>query len=108
MADSKAPGYRRFFANVFTIIAGDNDISIAFAYGGEGHPEGTVDEAAVIMTPRSLKVLATILDSAVKSYEQEFGEIHIPEEKLQQMRQGEIIAPPAANTQPTPDSPASP
>jgi hypothetical protein len=47
-----------------------------------GDPENMMEEVAVVMTPRMLKIMLNNLGNALKSMEAHFGEVPVPLGKL--------------------------
>jgi hypothetical protein len=76
--------FRRVFANAFVIGFGDNDTGITFGFHQPPEPAATMqEEVMVVMTPRTMKLLAANLGAMIKQWENIFGEIPVPTEKLQ-------------------------
>ena len=49
------------------------------------NPDGTaVNETVVVMSPQHLKSMSFVLNKAVKAYEQNFGEICLPEDLIKE------------------------
>jgi hypothetical protein len=84
--------HRFIYTNAFRIKISDNDIAITVsnqhAFGDEDIGQLTYsDEATLMMTPRSLKVLSIVLQNTIADFEKNFGEIKLPEGKEEQLTQ---------------------
>jgi hypothetical protein len=84
-----SPQYRIIFANSFELVITDNEFSLGLCVGGEtlGQPGSRYREATVMLTPRSAKVLATLLQGSIERFEQESGPIMLAEGKLENIQQ---------------------
>lgn len=79
--------FRLIFANAFRLRVGNNDVGITLAVETDG-PDGEayfVDEAQVLMTPASAKLLAHMLQNAIKVFERENGPILLAPGKLDEL-----------------------
>lgn len=80
--------HRFLYGNAFRLKVSDNDIAVTISnQHAFGDDDGItyVDEATIMMTPRSLKVLSIVLTNAIEDYEKQFGAVSLPagfEEKL--------------------------
>ncbi len=70
------------FANAFGMRLGDNDVTLTFGLNEGSDPKDMLEEVAVVMTPRTLKVMLNNLNNALKAFESQFGEIPVPPGKL--------------------------
>ena len=70
----KAPHFETFFANAFSLRLGDNDCTLRFLIAEDpANFDAAELQSAVFMTPRSMKVLASILLDAVLEFEHATG-----------------------------------
>jgi hypothetical protein len=86
--EAKAPieskRFRIVFTNSFALRFNDNDVLIRFSIDPDpANPAApTVEEVGVVMTPRSVKLLAHALTEAIGAFEAAVGPISVPQEKL--------------------------
>ena len=78
MGKNRSKDFRYVFANAFALRLGDNDVTLTLGMHEGGDPEDMLEEVAVVMTPRTLKVILNNLDNALKALESEIGEISVP------------------------------
>lgn len=83
----KSPNYETYFANAFTLRISDNDCSLRFMISEDPNRIEIAEwQSAVMMTPRSLKVLAGILLDAILELEHVTGiEFPTREERYRKM-----------------------
>ena len=96
--------YRLVFSNIFTLKISDNELMLSFG-ATMGGPDGNpylMQEVTVAMTARSTKILSILLGGAIEKFEQQFGEISIPEEKLKALYESIEHTKPLS-TAPTPE-----
>jgi len=83
MSIERSHDFRFIYANGFGLKLSDNDIGLLLTNEQFVGTESIISyEGYVIMTPRALKILATILGDAVINLENKIGEITIPPETL--------------------------
>ena len=70
------------FANSFGVRLGDNDLTLTLGMTEGGNPEDMLEEVAIVMTPKTLKIMLNNLDNALKALESQTGEILVAPEKL--------------------------
>ena len=83
MGKNQSKDFRYVYANAFSVRLGDNDVTLMFGM----HESGTdlqdmLEEVAIVMTPRTLKIILNNLGHALEAFESKLGEIPIPAEKL--------------------------
>jgi hypothetical protein len=79
-----SPQHRIIFTNQFEMKFGDNDVAIGFCVDvGRDGLNGSTREVTVLMTPRSAKMLAHALNTAIRALEAAQGPIVMPEGKLE-------------------------
>jgi len=62
---------------------GDNDVTLSFGFVEDpANPESLEEEVGVVMTPRTLKILAHNLKIVLDLVERQSGEISVPKEKM--------------------------
>ncbi len=82
MGKNRSKDFRYVFINAFGVRVGDNDVTLTLGMHEGGDPQDMLEEVAVVMTPRTLKIILNNLDNALKALESEIGEIPVPREKL--------------------------
>ena len=82
MGKNRSKDFRYVFVNGFSVRVGDNDITLTLGFHEGGDPEDMLEEVAVVMTPKTLKIILNNLDNALKALESRFGEIPVPPGKL--------------------------
>ncbi len=82
MGKNQSKDFRYVFVNAFAVRLGDNDVTLTLGMNESGPPEDMLEEVAVVMTPRTLKVMLNNLDNALKALESQIGEIPVPPGKL--------------------------
>ena len=70
------------FANAFGMRLGDNDVTLTFGLNEGSDPKDMLEEVAVVMTPRTLKIMLNHMGNALKALEAKVGEIPTPPGKL--------------------------
>jgi hypothetical protein len=91
MSDKKkiveSKDYRTFFVNSFGIRFSDNDVALLLSTDTSDSlgDEVLLNEARVIMTPRTAKLLTVLLTSAITQYEKAEGTIHLGKEKEEEI-----------------------
>ena len=80
----RSKDFRYVFANAFSVRLSDNEITIKFGMDEGGDPKNLdiLDEVAVVMTPKTLKIMLNNLGNALTAMEAQFGEVSVPPEKL--------------------------
>jgi hypothetical protein len=81
---TQAKDFRIVFANAFTVRFGDNDALLKFAmdFDSSDLDAPLVEEVGVVMTPRSVKLLAHALTESISAFEAALGPIQVPKSKL--------------------------
>ncbi len=82
MDKNRSKDFRRVYINAFGVRVGDNDVTLTLGMHEGGDPKDMLEEVAVVMTPRMLKIIVNNLDNALKVLESSFGEISVPSGKL--------------------------
>ena len=82
MGKNRSKDFRYVFANTFAVRLGDNDLTITFGMAEGKDPEDMLEEVAVVMTPRTLKIILNNLGNAFEAFESQIGEISVPPGKL--------------------------
>ncbi len=82
MPKNLSKDFRYVYTNAYGVRLSDNDVTIRFGIHDGGDPEDMLQEVAIIMTPRTLKIMLNGLNNALKGIEAELGEIPVPPEKL--------------------------
>ena len=82
MGKNRSKDFRYVFVNAFGVRLGDNDVTLTLGMHEGGDPQDMLEEVAVVMTPRTLKIILNNLDNALKALESQVGEIPVPPEKL--------------------------
>lgn len=82
MDKKRSKDFRYVFINAFGLRLGDNDVTLTLGMHEGGDPEDMLEEVAVVMTPRTLKIIVNNLDNALKAFESQLGEIQVPPGKL--------------------------
>ena len=83
MSTERSRDFRFIYANGFGLKVSDNDIGLLLTNEQFVGSEPIISyEGYVIMTPRALKILATILGDAVLNLEKQIGEIAVPPEAM--------------------------
>ena len=79
----RSKDFRFIFANAFNVKFSDNDVALTLAnqhvFGGEKDTT-YVDEAVLMMTPKTAKLLARILNNIVSELESQIGPIALAPE----------------------------
>ena len=82
MGKNRSKDFRYVFINAFGARVGDNDLTLTLGMHEGGDPKDMLEEVAVVMTPRTLKIMLNNLDNALKALESHIGEIPVPPGKL--------------------------
>lgn len=82
MGKNRSKDFRYVFINAFGVRIADNDLTLTLGMHEGGDPEDMLEEVAVVMTPRTLKIMLNNLDNALKALESHIGEIPVPPGKL--------------------------
>ncbi len=82
MGKNRSKDFRYVFINAFGVRLGDNDVTLTLGMYEGGDPQDMLEEVAVVMTPRTLKIILNNLGNALKAMESHLGEISVPPEKL--------------------------
>ncbi len=82
MGKNRSKDFRYVFVNAFGVRLGENDVTLTLGMHEGGDPQDMLEEVAVVMTPRTLKIILNNLDNALKALESEIGEIAVPPKKL--------------------------
>ena len=76
------------YANGFGFALGDNDFRLTFGVSDAGNPAHIVENVAVFMTHKSLKLLAHSLTAMITNYEQSTGtSMPIDSDKIRSLEQ---------------------
>jgi Protein of unknown function (DUF3467) len=86
----RTASFRTAYSNTFRIRLGTNDVGLTFGYQTEmpNNQAVVIDEAEIVFTPPLFKVLSHAIAEAVKGMESAFGEIELPEEMQQALKDG--------------------
>ena len=82
MDKNRSKDFRYVFINAFGVRLGDNDVTLTLGMHEGGDPQDMLEEVAVVMTPRTLKIILNNLGNVLKALESQVGEIPVPSEKL--------------------------
>ena len=82
MGKNRSKDFRYVYANSFGVRLGDNDLTLTFGMHEGGEPEDMMEEVALVMTPRTLKIMLNNLNNALQALESKIGEIPVPSGKL--------------------------
>ena len=82
MGKNRSKDFRYVFINAFGARVGDNDLTLTLGLHEGGDPKDMLEEVAIVMTPKTLKIILNNLGNALKGFESQFGEIPVPPEKL--------------------------
>ncbi len=82
MGKNRSKDFRYVFVNAFGVRLGDNDVTLTLGMHEGGDPQDMLEEVAVVMTPRTLKIILNNLNNALKAFESHIGEIPVPPGKL--------------------------
>jgi hypothetical protein len=74
---TRSSNWRIIYTNIFGIGFGDNDVRLMCGFDMDiGKPGAEVlEEATIVMTPRSAKMLSYTLDRILELHESTFGQI---------------------------------
>jgi hypothetical protein len=83
----KSPDWRLVYSNTFGIMFGDNDVRLTISVDQDLQKPGTevLEQLAVIMTPRTAKILAHTLSAVVANFEAVNGPISLPQDRLEKL-----------------------
>jgi hypothetical protein len=86
----KSNDWRVVYANTFGLVFGDNDVRITLALDQDPQKPGTelLEQVAVMMTPRTAKILAHTLSFVIANYEVAHGVISMPQEIIDKLNAG--------------------
>src|SRR5437868_3079939 len=81
---TRSPTWQVVYSNVTGLKFGDNDAQIIFGLDQDIAKPGTdvLEQVTVVMTPRSLKILAHLLSIVIENFESNVGPIPVSAEKL--------------------------
>ncbi len=79
---NRSKDFRYVFVNAFGVRLGENDLTLTLGMHEGGDPQDMLEEVAVVMTPRTLKVILNNLNNALEAMESQLGEVPVPREKL--------------------------
>jgi hypothetical protein len=81
----RSPLWRVIYGNSVNIQFGDNDVRIGIGLDQNPNMPGqsTLEEAAIILTPRTAKLLAHALGTIIANFEAANGPISIPQAKIE-------------------------
>lgn len=82
MGKNRSKDFRYVFVNAFGVRLGDNDITLTLGMHEGGDPEEMLEEVAVVMTPRTLKIILNSVGNALNALESQIGEISVPPGKF--------------------------
>ncbi len=82
MGKNRSKDFRYVFVNAFGVRLGENDVTLTLGMHEGGDPQDMLEEVALVMTPRTLKIILNNLNNALKEMESHLGEIPVPPEKL--------------------------
>lgn len=79
----KSSQFRRFFANAFSITMTDNEVTISLGFHQPPAPSDKMTpEADVVLTHRTLKLIAYNLSHLVEAWEKHNGPIPVDADKV--------------------------
>lgn len=82
MGKNRSNDFRYIFANAFGLRFSDNDVTLTFGIHEGGDPEDMLEEVAVVMTPRTMKIIVNNISNVIEKFEADVGEIQIPSSKM--------------------------
>ena len=82
MGKNRSKDFRYIFANAFALRFSDNDVTLTLGMHEGGDPEDMLEEVAVVMTPRTMKIIVNNISNVIEQFETDVGEILIPSAKL--------------------------
>ena len=82
MGKNRSKDFRYVFVNAFAVRLGDNDITLTLGMHEGGDPQDMMEEVAVVMTPKTLKIIVNNIGNVIEQFETDVGEIPIPPSKL--------------------------
>ena len=83
MRENQSKDFRYVYANAFSVRLGDNDITLTACMLEPGEPsQNILEEVAIVMTHKTLKIMVNNLGNALKEFESKVGEIPVPPAKL--------------------------
>ncbi len=81
--------HRVVFTNMFTLSAGDNEVSMTCSVENQGAAVGPeqahLDEVTIVMTPRTLKIMSISLSNAISYLESRKGPIPLEPSKIEEI-----------------------
>jgi hypothetical protein len=83
----KSPDWRLVYSNTFGLVFGDNDVRITIGVDQDPLKSGTdiLEQMAVVMTPRTAKLLVHTLSAVIANYEAVNGPIGLPQDRLEKV-----------------------
>ena len=83
MGKNRSKDFRYVFINAFGLRFSDNDVTLALGLHEGGDPKDMLEEVAVVMTPRTMKIIVNNLSNVIDQFEIDVGEIVTPPGKIQ-------------------------
>ena len=82
MGKNRSKDFRFVFINAFGARVGDNDLTLTLGMHEGGDPKDMLEEVAIVMTPKTLKIMLNDLGNVLNALESQIGEIPVPPAKL--------------------------
>jgi hypothetical protein len=82
MGKNRSKDFRYVFINAFALRFSDNDVTLTLGMHEGGDPKDMMEEVAVVMTPKTLKMIVNNVQNVIAQFESEVGEIPVAAGKL--------------------------
>ena len=82
MGKNRSKDFRYVFINAYGLRFSDNDVTLTLGMHEGGDPKDMMEEVAVVMTPRTLKIIMNNIQNVITRFESDVGEIPVPPGKL--------------------------
>ena len=87
MGKNQSKDFRYVFVNAFGMRISDNDVTLTLGMHEGGDPKDMLEEVAVVMTPKTLKIIINNVQNVITQFESDVGEILIPPGKVASMEE---------------------
>ena len=82
MGKNRSKDFRYVFINAYGLRFSDNDVTLTLGMLEGGDPKDMMEEVAVVMTPRTLKIIMNNIQNVIAQFESDVGEIPVPPSKI--------------------------
>ncbi len=82
MGKNRSKDFRYVFVNAIGVRLSDNDVTLTLGMHDGGDPKDMLEEVAIVMTPKTLKIMLNDLGNVLNALESQIGEIPVPPAKL--------------------------